>query len=632
MSEERELHRGDRIADTFPCIADEVEGKNGCGSSDGMSIYHHGATDDAEEYYDASCWVCKQGFSPYALANSSVGESFLSGDAREREFRKARPMKRITPRENKFIRDATLSFTEMRDASTPLYRGLKGEYLAFFAHRLEYKDGELFKVYYPETQDAKFMGYKPRHTQNKDFVSPIGFTGISSDLSGQSLFKGGGKYLAIVGGENDKVALFQGLRDYQIQRGHEGYDPIAVVSTTTGEGSAFRQCAENYDFINSFDNIYVGMDNDEAGLKAMEALLPVLPAEKVSIITWSMEDPHAMLEAGKEQQMVSNFFSAKPLIKSNISKSNESDEEAAIAELMIPRITLPLELHRLQAAMGGGIRQARMVNIVGTTSVGKTSHVNRMVYYWLFNSPIKVGIVSVELTKVQYDIDMMSMHLGVNLDRMPPLDAAEYLRRDDVRAKLKDLRENAYGEERYVILDDRDGGIASLEKNIDKMIKKHGCKLIVIDVLSDLTREASVADQEAHMMYQKRLLKEGITIINILHTAKIKPDNKGIVRKTNQYDALGSSSFIQSGAINIVLNRDLNSKDDIVRNTTTFDMPKCRGGDTGEEVSSLYYDVKTRETHDLQDWLEANGGPLPEEDVVEDPEEDKLDEGEGMFT
>lgn len=626
MTEKKELHRGDRISDTFPCIADQVEGKNPCGSSDGMSIYHHPATETEEEWYDASCWVCKQGFSAYALANSSVGDEFLSGDVKERTIRKSRPKKRITQREITLVNKRTLSMDKMREASTPLYRGLKGKYLAFFGHRLEYTDGELSKVYYPETQKSRMMGYKPRLTGSKDFVTPLGWTGIDSDLSGAVCFKSGGKYVALVGGENDKVALFQGLRDYQIQKGHEGYDPIAVVSTTTGEGSAAIQCARNYDFLDSFENIYVGLDNDEAGEEALEELLKVLPAEKVSVITWSMNDPHAMVEAGKTQQMVSNFFAAKPLVKGSIVKSSELTLEDAITELTTPRITLPPELHRLQSSMRGGIKQGRMVNIIGTTSVGKTSHVNRLVYWWIFNSPVKVGVISVELTKAQYHIEMMSMHLGVNLENLEAQEAVEYLQQEDVQQKLKDLSQNEYGEERYVIMDERDGGIASLEKNVDKMVKQYGCGLIVIDVLSDLTREASVSDQEAHMMFQKRLCKEGITPVNILHTKKIFPDNKGVVRKTTQYDALGTGSFVQSGAVNIVINRNLLATDPVERNTTVFDLPKCRGGTTGEEVSKIYFDTKTRKTYDLQDYLEAN--------TVEEPleaEEELKEDIEGMM-
>ena len=52
-------------------------------------------------------------------------------------------------------------------------------------------------------------------------------------------------------------------------------------------------------------------------------------------------------------------------------------------------------------------------------------------------------------------------------------------------------------------------------------------------------------------------------------------------RKVTECDALGTCSFIQSAAYNIVLNRDKLSEDNIERNTTEVDLPKCRGGKTG---------------------------------------------------
>ena len=41
----------------------------------------------------------------------------------------------------------------------------------------------------------------------------------------------------IVGGEEDKLAAAQMLRDYQVARKQDAYDRIPVVSTTAGEGS-----------------------------------------------------------------------------------------------------------------------------------------------------------------------------------------------------------------------------------------------------------------------------------------------------------------------------------------------------------------------------------------------------------
>jgi hypothetical protein len=632
MSEQKELHRGDRIADVFPCIADEVEGKNPCGSSDGMSIYHHGATEDAEEWYDASCWVCKQGFSAHALAHSSVGETFLSGDERERVLRKSRPKKRITPRENNLIRDRTLSMDDMRNASSPLYRGLKGEYLAFFAHRLEYKDGDLFKVYYPETQKAKFMGYKPRHTQNKDFVCPIGWTGVDSDLSGQSLFKGGGKYIAIVGGENDKVALFQGLRDYQILKGQEGYDPIAVVSTTTGEGSAARQCADNYEFLDSFDNIYVGLDNDEAGEAATEELLKVLPAEKVSLITWSMEDPHAMLEAGKEQQMISNFYGAKPLVRQQVKTSKDADDEME-EELLRDGVPLPPFMHKLSDMMAGDIPLGYIVNFIAQTGGGKTTFINEMVYHWIFNCPYRVGILSLELNAGQYQTAMLSRHTGVKIQRIKSKEAKrEFLNRPETILSRKELREDEYGRERYVLLDERDGGLSQVRNEIEKLIRKYDCKVIIIDPIQDLFEGVRIEDQSAFIKYLKGIAKGGIAIVNVCHITKApsRTDAKGnrIRRKLTEDDVAGVSNLVKSGAANIFFDRDKYADTELGKNTTEVYMPKCRWtGDAGE-AGEWFYDNKTHTVYELEDWLKLN--PEDEGEIIADTPEPTTEE-EDMF-
>jgi len=138
------------------------------------------------------------------------------------------------------------------------------------------------------------------------------------------------------------------------------------------------------------------------------------------------------------------------------------------------------------------------------------------------------------------------------------------------------------------------------------MVKQHGVKVVVIDVLSDLLRSLDNSEQERHMMWQKLMVKRGIIIVNVLHTRKPPSDGSGKQRKATEYDAIGSSSFVQSAHINIVFNRDKMAEDPIERNTTIVDMPKCRGGITGH-AADLYYDFKTRELHDAIDYFEAEG-------------------------
>jgi hypothetical protein len=70
--------------------------------------------------------------------------------------------------------------------------------------------------------------------------------------------------------------------------------------------------------------------------------------------------------------------------------------------------------------------------------------------------------------------------------------------------------------------------------------------------------------------------------------------------QTSEFDAFGSSTFIQSAAYNIILERDKEAESDIIRNTTRARMPKCRKGITGK-CGDWYFDFKTRQLYDFED-------------------------------
>ena len=58
----------------------------------------------------------------------------------------------------------------------------------------------------------------------------------------------------------------------------EKYDSLHVVSGTVGESGLAQQIAASYDKLDKYEEIYLGLDNDFAGIKATEAALKVLPA------------------------------------------------------------------------------------------------------------------------------------------------------------------------------------------------------------------------------------------------------------------------------------------------------------------------------------------------------------------
>lgn len=496
------------------------------------------------------------------------------------------------------------------------YRGIRDEINKFYGHLSKLDEhGNVLARYYPETNNnSKLTGYKCRNTP-KDFShGKVGITGGKSQLSGQVKFKSPSKYVLYVGGEEDKAAAFQMLKD---NRKDQDFDPIPVVSPTVGEGSAAKQAAMQYDWFDMHDIIIIGMDSDEAGIKAAKEVAAVLPKEKVRIATWSGKDPNQMLMDGKEKQFVRDFYNAKEFINSGISSSGDAD--AGIEEfLTAPKIGLPPQLNKLEVAMRGGIKSTgAVVNIIGDTSIGKSFLSDTLIYHWLFNSPLVPTIVSLERTKEELTIDLLSMHLKKNLMWFTDgHDALDYLNRPDVQMLKNNLLYNEMGEPRFFIIDEREGDIELLKRQMEKSGKMNDSRLMVIDPLTDFLRALGTEVQENFMMWQKLQKKNKFVFINILHTRKPPTDKDGNVRKVTEYDALGSGTFIQSADVNIVINRDKMASDPIEKNTTYVDMPKCRGGLTGE-ICALYYDAETRQQYDRDEYFN---------NVVEEPPQHHADE------
>ena len=496
------------------------------------------------------------------------------------------------------------------------YRGIRDEINKFFGHLSKVDtQGNVLARYYPETNNnGKLTGYKCRNTP-KDFShGNQGITGSKSQLSGQVKFKSPAKYVLYVGGEEDKAAAFQMLKD---NRKDQEFDSIPVVSSTVGELTAAKQAAQQYDWFDQYDIIVIGMDNDDAGRAAAKKIADVLPKEKVRIATWSGKDPNQMLIDGKEKQFVRDFYNAKEFISSGISSSG--DAEAGLAEfLTAPKIGLPPQLSKLEAAMRGGIKSTgSVVNIIGDTSIGKSFLSDTLIYHWLFNSPRVPTIVSLERTKEELTIDLLSMHLKKNLMWFTDgHDAVDYLNQPEVQVLKNNLLYNEAGEPRFFIIDEREGEIELLKRQMEKSGKVNDSRLMVIDPLTDFLRSLGTEVQENFMMWQKLQKKNGFVFINILHTRKPPTDKDGNVRKVTEYDALGSGTFIQSADVNIVINRDKMSSDQIEKNTTYVDMPKCRGGITGE-ICALYYDAETRQQYDRDEYFN---------NLVEEPPQHHADE------
>lgn len=605
-----------RVEGNQHCIADELksagvkgsERLHNCGSSDAMSTYlsEH---PDGETTFTSYCFSCNQAFNKELFAQSSYASDFgiEGGVVTEKKTFEKKPKREPITREE--MREVLSYGYEGKDE-----RGLKSGYNQFFGHITKLgRDGKPKVRFYPETKDGKLVGYKSRTFPKSFGYENVGQTGINSELSGQIKFKDfvGHRDVMIVGGEEDKVAAYQIFRDNQIRKGQEDYAPMAVVSPTTGEGSAIKQIRNNYDFLNQFQTIYLALDNDEVGKESMLEIAEILPREKVKLVYWTHKDANNHVILGKEKQALSDFWNAKPLVESGVLRSTQLMEQVAEV-LLAPRIPLPAYMQQLSDMAGdGGFRQYTINNIIGFTSAGKSTHINAMVYHWIFNAPEKPCVISLEASAGQYALDLLSLHLEKNLIRIGDGQAVlDYLNTPECQEVWKDLWEDEFGEPRFALVDDRNSNIKSIEKTMEDCFNRDGCRIFVIDVLSDLLRGASGDLQEDHMMWQRNFVKKGATIFNVLHTSKPPTTKEGKQGRITEYMALGSGTFVQSAACNILIERDKLTDDEIEKNTTRVSVPKLRGGDTGKG-GEWYYDVDTRKVYDRNKYFSEHPEKLP---------------------
>lgn len=611
------------------CVASEMkklgikridgEDYQDCSSSDGHAIYEYDK-EDGSVGYSGYCFSCNQSFNVNSLAKSSLAEDLgLSAEGsvvEKKVFERKDKKQTVTKEEVKEI----LSYGYEGLG----YRGIKDEFRKFFGHAIKVVDGKPVAEWYPETRDGKLTGYKSRHFPKNFGYDNKGLTGVKSDLSGQVKFKDKNfRDILLTGGEVDKVSAYQmwveNQRNKSKRKGIETdeYDYMPVVSGTTGEGSVVNQIRNNYDFICSAENIYIGLDNDEAGISAMEDICAILPKDKLKIIKWSRKDPNSYIHnpEGKDysKQFISDFFAAKDYEDSGIFASSGLMPYIKEA-LKLDRIPLPDYMEGLQTmTKGSGLIKNRLYNLIGITSCGKSTHVNAMVHHFAFLPTEKCAVISLEATKGEYGVDILSLHLEKNLYWEEADNVIDYLDSPEVSEKAQELFIDEYGESRFYVVDDRKGTVASLEKLCETLRNKYGVTLIVIDVLTDLLRVTNNEEQAKHLNWQSNFVKSGVTIINVLHTRKLASSTNGVPIKATEYDAYGSSIFVQKAAGNIIINRNKEAPDDdwIEKNTTYVTVAKMRQGKTGDTVPWLY-DPETRKSYDRNKFFEMYPDKLPQ--------------------
>lgn len=554
-----------------------------CGSSDANALYDDGST---------YCFSC----------NTVVGST--TGTVKTVKEKKI-----LTDKELKIMTEQTKQALDMEEyeeikaitTTKPSgFRGIRDDVSSYFGVRYLVENESVVKQYCPITEEGSLVGLKIREIPK--IFSTVGRVGKKSDLFLQFRYTKGGKYLVITEGEIDALSAYQMLNDYNKSKGSPF--ETAVVSAVIGANSA-NQIKYNYKFIDQFDQIILCYDNDETGQSAIEDVVKSLPKGKVKIMKMRYKDANEYLKKEADKEFVQDFYNAETYVPVGVLGSsqlyNKILEQADIAKVLFPPF-----MKKLNDKLVGGMPLGHIINIGAKTGIGKTTIVNEMVYYWVMNSPHKAGVVSMELDSGQYGEVLLSRHLSSKLALMKSQsDKNAFLSNETIKKRALELFTDEQGNDRFFVLDNRDGSIDEIKNTIEELIISCGCRIIILDPLQDILAGLAVDEQELFMKWVKGSIKShGVTFILINHMRK----SQGAAHDVDEEDFQGSSTIIKSASVNIILSRDKASDDDVERNTTRITVTKNRITGLTGPAGEVYYDNESHTLYDSDEFF-TNGTP-----------------------
>lgn len=568
-------------------MSDYVVGKNPCKRCRARGNDHSG---DNFHFYGEGlgghCFVCN-----YTLPS----DAWLAehGEVKEEEYDLVG---------TEFNEDIHNKLKDISGVDSRNYRGIRSDISKPFGVRYTYReeDGSVAATYYPCTKDSKLVGYKVRHHPKR--FEAIGETGKDCDLFMQFKFPTHKDAVVICAGEVDSLTLYQVLADNQ---SNKKYNSTAVVSPTIGESGAWRQVQAHYKFFEKHSKIVVCMDEDEAGRQAAEKICKVLPRGKVHIMRLRYKDCNEYLEKGKEQELVNDFWAAKPWTPSGVHASSTL-YDAALNYTSVERLSLPSFMSKVADMFGGGWVKNELSVIFAQTSQGKSLYVDSCVTHWVMNEPNEiVGVMSLEATKDKYATNIISRYLGVNLNSMQGKDRLEYLSREDVKAKVQEFLVDREGKDRFYVYDSRGAGIEETKASILEMIIQLGVTILVADPYSDLMAGMSLEEQESFVAWLKKLILEypQLSVVLICHTRKLASGQAGSLTES---DIIGSSTVMKSAAQTISIERDKLHENPILRNVSKVTVHKNRHSSSTGLACEVYFDYKTGTLYEWEEYKRNN--------------------------
>ena len=469
-------------------------------------------------------------------------------------------------------------------------RGISPDTLKVFGTSCYVEDGNVTKHMYPykDPKTGELLAYKVRCLKDKTFFSKGKMKG--APLFGQHIFSSGGKYLTITEGEVDAMSVYQMFGKHW-----------AVVSIPNGCNSAYQSIKDNFQWVDSFENIILCFDNDAAGIEAVNKVAPLFSPNKVRVMRARapFKDANDYLQKGKIQNFTEDWWQASKWTPTNV-VSGDSLWEVVSTKPNVDSVPYPWDgLNELTY----GIRTQELVTLTAGSGMGKTQLMRELIHHLLTNTNHNIGLLMLEESIRDTGLGIMSIEANKPL-HLPDTEYTE--------GELRNAFDNTLGTGRVFMFEHfGSSDIETILGKIKYFSSALDCKYIFLDHISIVVSDQSNGDERRALDEITTKLKTmtseaGICLFMVSHTRRsssAKPHEEG--GQTSLADLRGTAGIGQLSNIVIGLERNGQADDPIVRNTTIIRVLKNRFSGLTGKACELFYDRKTgrlsETSHELGD-------------------------------
>ena len=355
------------------------------------------------------------------------------------------------------------------------------------------------------------------------------------------------------------------------------------VSIPSGVQSAAKYLAANYKWLDTYCRIVLCFDNDEAGSRAAEKCLGVLPKGKVAIAKLDRNDVNDHLVLNEGEIVRQKLWKARPVRPDSLINAADAwdlftkETSKPISDFPFPKLN---DFTR-------GLFPSQLFTVASGSGAGKSTICRELAYHFLTKN-LKLGYIGLE-ESVQRTLQGL-----VGIDMNVPLHLEDDIDPDEVKTSFDKLTSS-----RNLYLYNHFGSLDPdvLLEQIRYLATVDGVQIVILDHITIVTSGLELENERRAIdvtMTKLRSLCEstGIALILVSHLRRPQGQSHESGREIDTSDLKGSSGLLQLS--DVVLGASRNQVGEASeRQRLQLKILKSRHTGMTGEVDKLLYDQKT---------------------------------------